>query len=61
MPLLTRARSLLRNLFSGGRTEIDLDREIRAHLEMLIDEKIRAGMKPEEARRAERGTCHLSR
>lgn len=52
MPLLTKARSFLRNIFSTGRVEGDLDREIHAHLDMLIEENIRAGMAPEDAQRA---------
>jgi predicted permease len=54
MPLLVKARSFLRNLFSFRRVEIDLDQEVHSHLEMLIDENIRAGMPPHEARRAAR-------
>jgi predicted permease len=52
MPLLPKARSFLRNLFSSGRQDGDLDQEIRSHLEMLVAENIRAGMPPPEARRA---------
>ncbi|MGB7624203.1 MAG: ABC transporter permease [Terriglobia bacterium] len=51
MPLFVKARSLLRNLFLTRRVEADLDQEVHSHLEMLIEEKIRAGMSPEEARR----------
>ena len=54
MPLLAKARSFFRNLFSFGRRESDLDQELRAHLELLIEENIRAGMPREEARRAAR-------
>ena len=54
MPLLVKARSFLRNLFSSGRRNGDLDQEIHAHLEMLIEENIRAGMPPKEAQRAAR-------
>jgi len=54
MPLLVKARSFLRNLFSSGRRDGDLDQEIHAHLEMLIEENIRAGMPPKEAQRAAR-------
>jgi predicted permease len=50
MPLLAKARSLLRNLFSPGRLHVDLDQEIQAHLEMLTEENIRAGMAAREAR-----------
>jgi len=52
MPLLTKTRSFLWNLFSFGRGDGDLDQEIRSHLDLLIDESIRAGMSPKEARRA---------
>ena len=54
MPLLAKARSFFRNLFSFGRRESDLDQELRVHLELLIEENIRAGMPREEARRAAR-------
>ena len=54
MPLFVKAKSFLRNLFLSRRVEVDLDQEIRAHLEMLIAENIRAGMAPQEARRAAR-------
>jgi len=54
MPLLEKARSLFRNLFFFGRRDTDLDHEIRSHLEMLIEENIRAGMPPKEAQRAAR-------
>ena len=52
MPLLTKARSFFRNLFSVRHVEADLDAEVRAHLDLLIDENIRAGMSPGEAERA---------
>ena len=52
MPLLTKARSFLRNLFSTRRVEKDLDQEIYSHLELLIEENIREGMSPGEAARA---------
>src|SRR5512138_306650 len=54
MPLLIRAQSLLRNLFSKSRVDLDLDEEIRSHLELLTEDNIREGMSPEEARRAAR-------
>src|SRR6266403_2796284 len=54
MPLLVEVRSFLRNLFSSRRVDGDLDREIHSHLEMLIDENIRAGMPLKEAQRAAR-------
>ena len=54
MPLLVKARSFLRNLFFTRRVDADLDQEVHSHLEMLVDEKIRAGMTPAEAQRAAR-------
>src|SRR5712691_10887848 len=54
MPLLLKVRSFLRNLFLSRRVEVDLDEEVRSHLEMLIEENIRAGMKPKDALRAAR-------
>ncbi len=46
MPLLVKARSFLRNLIFARRVDADLDQEVRSHLELLIEEKIRAGMSP---------------
>ncbi len=54
MPLFVKARSFLRNLFLSRRVEIDLDQEVHAHLEMMAEENIRAGMQPNEALRAAR-------
>ena len=54
MPLLTKARSLLRNLFFTRRVDADLDQEVHSHLEMLIEENIRAGMTPADAQRIAR-------
>jgi predicted permease len=54
MPLFVKARSLLKNLILPGRVEVDLDQEVQAHLELLIEENIRAGMPPEKAQRAAR-------
>jgi len=51
VPFLAKARSLLRSLFSRGQVELDLDEEMHSHLEMLTDENLRAGMRPDEARR----------
>ena len=53
MPLFAKARSFLRNLIFVGRAEEDLDQEIRSHLQMLIDENLKAGL-GEEAERAAR-------
>ena len=46
-----RLTSLLRNLLHRNRKERELDEEIRAHEQLLADEKIRAGMNPQEAHR----------
>jgi predicted permease len=54
MPLFTKTRSLLRNLFSSRRVEAELDEEVRAHLEMLAEERVREGMTADEATRAAR-------
>jgi predicted permease len=54
MPLFVKARSFLRNLFQHRGVEADLDQEVRSHLELLIEENIRAGMTPLEAQRAAR-------
>jgi putative ABC transport system permease protein len=54
MPRFLKFQGFLRNLFLSRRVELDLDHEVHAHLELLIAENIRAGMPPEEARRAAR-------
>jgi putative ABC transport system permease protein len=42
----------LRGLFEHTRLERELDEEVRFHLEMQIEDNLKAGMKPEEARYA---------
>src|SRR5207245_10197001 len=54
MPLFVKVRSFLGNLFSLRRVDVDLDQEVHAHLELLTEENIRAGMPTAEARRAAR-------
>ena len=54
MSTLRGLRSLFRNLLRRDRTERDLDAEVRAHLDLLIQEKLREGLPPDEARRAAR-------
>ena len=54
MPLYARVRSLVQNLLCTRRVEGDLDRELNAHLEMLIEEHVHAGMPRQEAQRAAR-------
>jgi len=49
-----KARSFLRNVFLRKRVESDLDQELQTHLEMLVEENVRAGMTAAEARRAAR-------
>jgi hypothetical protein len=44
-------RSFLRNVFFSTRQEVELDEEVRAHLDLLAEENIGAGMPPEQARR----------
>jgi putative ABC transport system permease protein len=46
--------SFLRNLFTKGAVERDLDQEVRAYVDLLTEEKVKAGMPPDEARRAAR-------
>jgi predicted permease len=50
--LLSRAAALWRNLTRSDRVERDLDAELHATFDLLVDEKTRAGMRPDEARRA---------
>jgi predicted permease len=54
MPLFVKARSFLRNLFLSGRVDVDLNDEVQSYLQLLIDEKIRAGIPRDEAQRAAR-------
>ena len=39
-------------LFGGARRERELSDEIESHVEMQVEDNLRAGMTPEEARRA---------
>ena len=52
-------RSLWRNLRHRDRVDGDLDAEVRAVFEMLVDEKVKAGLSLEHARRA--ATLELGR
>ncbi len=54
MPALTRIKSTLRSLFRKEELDLDLDDELQNYLDELADEKIRAGMSPEKARRQAR-------
>jgi len=42
------------NLFRRDRLERELDAELRAYLELDVEENIRRGMAPQEARRTAR-------
>jgi putative ABC transport system permease protein len=57
MTVLARWSNLWRNLFRKARVEKDLDDEVNAYLAMLVDEKMAAGLTPEQARRAARIEC----
>jgi predicted permease len=50
--LTSRAAALWRNLTRSERVERDLDAELHATFDLLVDEKTRAGMRPADARRA---------
>jgi predicted permease len=50
--MMARFVSFWRNVLGRNRIERDLDNELRAALELLVDERIRTGMSPEAARRA---------
>jgi predicted permease len=51
---MARLFSLWRNLVHRKRVDRDLDGELRAALDLLVDEKVRSGMPPDDARRAAR-------
>ena len=52
MPLTSRVVNLWRNVVQRRRVERDLDDELGTAFDLLVDEKIAAGMRPEDARRA---------
>ena len=54
MRLLSIAKSFARDIFRQRQADAELDEELRAHLTLMIDQKIAEGMGPEEARRAAR-------
>jgi len=54
MPLLTRISAATRNLFRRDRAERDLDAEVCSYSDMLEEEKLSAGMSPNEAWRSAR-------
>src|SRR5215216_954098 len=52
MPFLSRIASTWRNLSNKEVVDQELSEELRAHVDLLTDQKIRSGLEPEEARRA---------
>src|SRR5271163_1188810 len=54
MPILSRMTSFLRNTFGKRRSDRELDDEVRSYVELLAAEKMRQGMRPDEARRTAR-------
>lgn len=52
MKLGPRITSLFRNLFRRRGVERDLDQEVHSYADLLADEKVRSGARPEAARRA---------
>jgi predicted permease len=54
MQLVSRLKSLFRNLFRKDRVEREFAEELEAYLEMLVESKVRDGMDPREARREAR-------
>jgi hypothetical protein len=59
--MMTRLFHALRNLVRRDRVERDLDEELRASFDLLVEENTRAGMRPDEARRtaANRAACRV--
>ncbi|UCG87999.1 MAG: permease, partial [Gemmatimonadota bacterium] len=54
MLVYKRILNTLRSLFRKQELDRDLDEELRSYLDLLTEEKVRAGMSPEQARRAAR-------
>jgi predicted permease len=54
MPILPRVRGLLLRLAGRDPARRDVDAEVAGYFDMLVDEKIAAGMSPDEARRQAR-------
>ena len=52
MSVARHIRNTLRLLFRKRRLEADLDDELRAYLDLLTEQNIQGGMRPEDARRA---------
>ena len=54
MPTLSRMKNFFRNIFAKRRDDRELDDEVHSYVDLLADEKMRAGMNPQEARRTAR-------
>jgi predicted permease len=54
MPTLSRMKNFFRNIFAKRRNDGELDDEVHSYVDLLAEEKMRAGMNPEQARRAAR-------
>jgi len=54
MRFIVKVRRLFQNLLQSRQVDADLDQEIRSHLDLLMDEKLRAAMPPDEALKAAR-------
>ena len=48
---MTNFKQGLHNIVNNSRVEADLDAEMRSYVELLVDQKVKAGMAPDEARR----------
>ncbi len=57
--MITRLFHALRNLLRRDRVERDLDDELHASFDLLVDEKVRAGLDPQAARRAAAIELHV--
>jgi predicted permease len=51
MSRLTRLRAVLRNLRGSAAADRDFDEELATYIDLLVTEKVKAGVAPEEARR----------
>jgi putative ABC transport system permease protein len=56
---MNRFRSFWRNLLRRDRVESDLDEELRASFDLLVEDKIRSGMDPHAARRSAAIELHI--
>jgi len=54
MPLMSSVKSFVRNVFGRRSVDAELEAELRAHIALLTEENVRAGMTREQAQRAAR-------